>query len=167
MSEPTITQIHHRFWFMCAVEIRVHAPTVAVWKLLTDAERFPQWNSTVTRIEGRISDGERLRLHVPGTRRTFTPRVRVLKQNEYMTWTGGFAPLFVGERTFMLTPRVDGSTRFAMQERFSGLMLPLIRRSLPDFGPVFATFARDLKREAERESSEHVRYAPAPLRRTS
>jgi len=167
MSEPYITQIHHRFWFMCAVEVRVHAPGMTVWKLLVDAERFPRWNSTVTRIEGHIRDGERLRLHVPGTARTFTPRVRMLKRNECMTWTGGFAPLFLGVRTFMLTPRVDGTTGFVMRERFSGLMLPLVRRSLPDFGPVFATFARDLKREAEREGSEQVRYPPAPLRRTS
>jgi hypothetical protein len=34
-------------------------------------------------------------------------------------------------------------------ERFSGL-LPLVQRSLPDFGPVFRANANDLKREAER-----------------
>ena len=66
-----------------------------------------------------------------------------------MIWTGGVAPLFKGVRTFVLRPRTDGSTDFAMDERFSGLMLPLVRGFLPDFGPVFATFASDLKREAE------------------
>ena len=40
-----------------------------------------------------------------------------------------------------------------MDERFSGVMLPLIARFLPDFGPVFASFASDLKREAERPSA--------------
>lgn len=151
MNEPNITQIHHRFWFVCAVEISVHARAASVWRILSDAESFPRWSSTVTLIEGHIRDGERLRLHVPGTERTFTPRVRVLKENECMTWTGGFAPLFLGVRTFMLTRRPDDTTDFTMRERFSGMMLPLVRRSLPDFGPVFATFARDLKREAERE----------------
>jgi hypothetical protein len=29
-------------------------------------------------------------------------------------------------------------------------MLPLIKGSLPDFGPVFERYASDLKREAER-----------------
>ena len=167
MTEPNITQIHHRFWFMCAVEVRVQARAGAVWKLLSDAERFPRWNSTVTQIEGHIRDGERLRLHVPGTDRTFTPRVHVLKPNECMTWTGGFAPLFLGVRTFMVMPCADGTTGFMMQERFSGVMLPLVRRSLPDFGPVFATFARDLKREAEREGSVRVHHPPASLQRTS
>ena len=135
---------------MCAVEVRVRARADVVWRILSDAERFPRWNSTVTQIEGTIRDGARLRLRVPGTDRTFTPRVQVLRQNECMTWTGGFAPLFLGVRTFMLTPCGDGTTDFVMQERFSGVILPLVRRSLPNFGPVFATFARDLKREAER-----------------
>ena len=67
-----------------------------------------------------------------------------------MTWTGGFAPIFKGVRTFTLRPRDDGSTDFAVEERFSGLMLPLVKGSLPDFGPVFASYANDLRREAER-----------------
>jgi len=29
------------------------------------------------------------------------------------------------------------------------LMLPLLKGSLPDFGPVFARYANDMKREAE------------------
>jgi hypothetical protein len=67
-----------------------------------------------------------------------------------MTWTGGFAPMFQGVRTFELKPGVGGSTKFAMEERFAGLMLPLIKKSLPDFGPIFDRYARDLKQAAER-----------------
>jgi hypothetical protein len=37
-----------------------------------------------------------------------------------------------------------------MEERFFGLMLPLVKGSMPDFGPVFAQWAIDLKRESER-----------------
>jgi hypothetical protein len=43
----------------------------------------------------------------------------------------------------------DVTTELAMEEVFSGLMLPMIRGSLPDFGPAFEAFARDLKRAAE------------------
>ena len=52
-------------------------------------------------------------------------------------------------RTFELRPRADGSTQFAMGERFSGLMLPFVQGSMPDFGPVFERYASDLKHEAE------------------
>ena len=36
-----------------------------------------------------------------------------------------------------------------MTEVFTGLMLPMIAGSLPDFVPVFETYATDLKNAAE------------------
>jgi hypothetical protein len=39
-----------------------------------------------------------------------------------------------------------------MRERFSGPLLPLIGRSIPDMGPSFDQFARGLKKRAEREA---------------
>ena len=59
----------------CGVEVNIRANPETVWSLLTDAKGFPRWNSTVTSIDGQILEGERLRLHVPGTNRTFTPKV--------------------------------------------------------------------------------------------
>jgi predicted dithiol-disulfide oxidoreductase (DUF899 family) len=56
----------------------------------------------------------------------------------------------IRHRTFTLTPKGRGVTEFEMTETFSGRMLPLIKRSLPDFGPAFETYAADLKRAAER-----------------
>ena len=149
MEEPEITQTHSAFSMSCRVEVNIRAEAETIWSLLTDAKGFPRWNSTVTSIEGQIKEGERLRLHVPGTDRTFTPTVSGVAPNERMTWTGGFAPVFKGVRTFELKPQSDGSTDSAMEERFSGLMLPLAKGSMPDFGPVFQTYARDLKRAAE------------------
>jgi len=150
MSEAKITQARTFFSLACRVEENIRAAPARIWRLLTDARDFPRWNSTVTGIEGRIGEGERLRLHAPGTNRTFAPRVSGVVPDERMTWTGGVAPLFKGVRTFELMKRDDGTTDFVMQERFTGLMLPLAKGSLPDFGPVFARFADDLRSEAER-----------------
>jgi hypothetical protein len=36
-----------------------------------------------------------------------------------------------------------------MAEVFAGAMLPMIEKSLPDFGPAFEAFARDLEAAAE------------------
>jgi hypothetical protein len=157
MNEPRVTQTHSAFAMACGVEVTIKASAQSIWSLLTDAEGFSRWNSTVTGIEGHIREGERIRLRTPGTSRTFTPRVSAVVPNERMTWTGGFAPMFQGVRTFELRPGNDGSTDFAMEERFSGLMLPLIKRSLPDFKPIFERYAGDLKREAERAAAEHQR----------
>lgn len=136
-------------WLAWTVEVDIVAPAATVWALLTDAEGFPRWNSTVTRIDGRIAEGERLRLHVPGTERTFTPTVTDVVPLERMSWIGGIAPLFKGVRRFTLTVSKEGATKFSMAERFSGLMVPLAARAMPDLGPVFERFALDLKREAE------------------
>lgn len=150
MTGPITTSTHGVFFVACRVSINVLASAERIWVLLTDAEAFPRWNSTVAKIEGEIREGATLRVHVPGTERTFSPRISGVVINRRMTWTGGFTPVFKGVRTFELGPRGDGTTDFTMAERFSGLMLPLVKRSLPDFEPIFATYASDLKREAER-----------------
>ena len=52
-------------------------------------------------------------------------------------------------RTFRLDDLGPGRCSFTMEEVFSGMLLPMIKGSLPDFLPVFDTYARDLKRAAE------------------
>jgi hypothetical protein len=145
-----ITRSRGVFSMTCRVVVDIQASAARIWYLLTDADGFPRWNSTVSRVEGQIREGERLRLHVPGTNRTFSPRVSGVVPDRHMTWTGGFSPIFKGVRTFELKPCGAGSTQFAMEERFFGLMLPFVKSSLPDFGPVFERYANDLKHEAER-----------------
>jgi hypothetical protein len=53
-------------------------------------------------------------------------------------------------RTFTLAPGSDGTTRFTVREEYSGPLLPLIWRSMPDLGPSFRQFADGLKDRAER-----------------
>ena len=121
----------------CAVGVRIQASPDIVWSLLTDAKGFPRWNSTVTGIEGEIREGERLRLHVPGTKRIFTPNVSGVVPARRMTWGGGLAGVFKGVRTFVLEPRDRGSTDFGMEEHFSGAVFALVKGMLPDFRPIF------------------------------
>lgn len=151
MTPPAVTQGRGAFSLFCRVEVAIRAHAGRIWELLTDASGFPRWNSTVTRIEGRILEGERLRVHVPGTDRVFNPLVTGVVRDRRMTWTGGFSPVFKGVRTFELHPHSDGACTFVMAERFSGLMIPLVRSSMPDFGPVFSRYADDLRRAAEQD----------------
>ena len=138
------------FRMSCEVSCTIAADPERIWELLTNAADFPRWNSTVTSLEGTIALGEKLALRVPAApKRTFTPRVTKLEPRAAMVWSDGFAPLFEGVRTFTLTPQADGSTRFSMCEVFAGVMLPMIKGSLPDFGPSFEAYAADLKRAAE------------------
>jgi hypothetical protein len=149
MIGPKITQTRGTFSLTCRVENSIDARPERIWSLLTNAKDFARWNSTVTGIDGSITDGERIRIHVPGTSRTPTLRISDVVPPIRMTWTGGIVPILRGVRTFELTSRNGDSTSFIMEERLSGLLLPLVGRSLPDFGPIFDVFASDLKREAE------------------
>jgi hypothetical protein len=156
MNEPAFTQSMKVLAMTCRVNANILATAEIVWGLLTDAKGFPRWNSTVTGIDGEIREGERLRLHVPGSGRTFTPEVSGVVAGRGMTWSDGITGVFKGVRTFGLMPRSDNSTDFVMEERFSGVMFALTRWMLPDFRPIFEAYAGDLKREAERIARENA-----------
>jgi uncharacterized protein YndB with AHSA1/START domain len=136
-----------------SVTADIGASPQTVWQLLTDAKGMPAWNSTVTSIDGEISLGQRLAIRVPISDRTFKPKVVDFEAPSTMTWADGQAPMFRGARVYRVEPRGDG-TRFTMTETFSGLMLPMIARTLPDFVPVFDQYAADLKAAAERAQVE-------------
>lgn len=148
--QATASKTASTFRMQCAVQVNIKAAPETVWQLLTNAAGFPGWNSTVTSIEGDIAQGNKLTLRTPTSSRTFTPTVTSLVPHERMVWADGMAPMFKGERTFTLAARGDGTTDFSMDEVFTGLMLPMIKGSLPDFAPIFEAYARDLKRAAER-----------------
>ena len=70
-----------------------------------------------------------------------------------MVWEDGVPfGLFRGVRTFRATLTATGSTVFAMSEIFSGAMLGMIAKSLPDQRATFEKFAADLKKEVERST---------------
>ncbi|MEO8094066.1 MAG: SRPBCC domain-containing protein [Pseudolysinimonas sp.] len=144
MSERTAST----FRLAYAVENVIAAPPSEVWARLTDADAFPSWNSTVSQLKGPIAAGIKLAIQVPvAPGRTFRPTVTEFEAPRRMVWSDGFA-MFRGRRTFTLTPEGE-RTRFRMEEVFSGLMLPMIKGSLPEFGPVFDAYAADLKRACE------------------
>jgi hypothetical protein len=138
------------FRMTCAIRVPIRASPEKIWGFLTEAAAFPRWNSTVTSIEGEIAEGRTLKIRVPSAPgRVFKPKVSGVEAGRSMTWSDGMAPMFKGVRTFTLAPNADGSTEFSMKEEFSGLMLPMIKGSLPDFATVFEAYAEDLKRAAE------------------
>lgn len=134
-----------------ATTILIHAASERIWSLLTDAAGYPTWNSTVERVEGTISPGERLEVYAKATPgRAFPLRVTGFEPGRSMIWSGGMPMgLFKGTRTFTLTPRGSGLTEFAMREEFGGLLAPIVTRSIPDLQPTFDRFAADLKVASE------------------
>lgn len=143
------TESKRAFRRVVGVATTIKATPQRVWELLTNAAEIPRWNSTVSSVEGTVALGERLALKVPISTRTFKVRVDAFEAPHRLVFSDGNA-IFRGVRTYTLEPQGNSGTLFHMEEVFTGVMLPLIARSLPDFKPVFERYAADLKREAER-----------------
>ncbi len=133
----------------------IKASPAEIWAILTDAQRLTRWDSGVERVEGEIAPGERVTVYVranPG--RAFPVRVTEFEPEHRMVWSGGMPlRLFKGVRTYSLEPTAAGVTRFTMREEYTGPLLRMIWRSIPDLGPAFQQFATGLKAEAESRSA--------------
>ena len=128
----------------------IQASPDAIWSILTDASGYTAWDSGVERVEGRIAPGEKITVFSkvsPG--RAFPVEVVAFEPGRRMVWSGGMPlGLFKGVRTFTLSPD-NGGTRFHMREEYTGPLLPMIWRTMPDLGPSFEQFARGLKATVE------------------
>lgn len=151
MTDGKATSSKSTFSRECSVTINIRAKPEKIWALLTNAANIPKWNSTVISLEGRIALNEKISLKSTSSPdRTFNLKISELTPPTKMVWGDGAAPMFKGVRTYVLTPKGDGTTDFTMTEVISGLMLPMIGGSLPDFKPTFEQYAADLKRESEK-----------------
>ena len=132
------------------VRTTIAAAPQTVWHILTDAPGYCAWNTTVTGIDGRIALGETVTVHAqssPG--RAFPVKVTTFAEPARMVWTSAMPlGLFKGERTFELT-MIGSATEFSMREIYTGLMAPLITKSIPDLQSAFDEFAACLKTRAE------------------
>ena len=129
----------------------INASPEVIWALLTNAADYPEWNPTVVRVEGEIALGKKIKVVATiSPERAFPVTVSELVPSERMVWAGGMPlGLFRGVRTFTLTPGAGGATAFDMREVFSGPLLGLIKRSMPNLQPSFDEFARSLELRAE------------------
>ncbi|MEZ4297114.1 MAG: SRPBCC domain-containing protein [Polyangiaceae bacterium] len=136
-----------------ATRTRIRATPEVVWSILTDLPRHPEWNTTVTKVEGTAALGNKVTVHAKiSPDRAFPVKVTAFDAPHKMVWTGG-APLkfiFKGERTFLITPTDGGEVEFSMEEVFTGLFAGMIGKSIPDLQPAFDELAACLKSRAER-----------------
>lgn len=132
------------------VDQTINASPEAVWTVLADGPGFVNWESGIAKFEGSIALGNKVKLFSevsPG--RAFPLKVKTMEPGRKLVFKGGMPlGLFKGERTYTLTPD-GGSTKFHMREEFSGPLLNMIWKSMPDLQPSFEKFATGLKAKAE------------------
>ncbi|TDB94154.1 SRPBCC domain-containing protein [Actinomadura sp. 7K534] len=134
--------------------VEINAPVSRVWAVLTDTAAYPEWNPFMIELDGSLVPGSRLAVTIapPGAKRQrFTPTVTAVEPERRLAWLGRlFIPgIFDGAHSFELEALTPGSTRFIQSERFSGVLVPLLRGLLRSTEAGFAAMNTALAARAE------------------
>lgn len=136
-------------------QIAIDASVERVWTLLTDFPSHSRWNPFIKSIEGIPAVGQTLKIFVqpPGSDGfRFRPTILTVKPRYELRWKGKLIMpgLFDGEHYFQLEQNRDGGLLFRQGEIFSGILVPLFRRSLDDATQKgFVAMNEAIKHEAE------------------
>jgi hypothetical protein len=138
--------------------VTINASPAEVWKVLTDIERYPDWNHYATSAIGDLRIGGEVEINVPrqGERRgPVNNRVTELVVNQRLCWRSlsWYRWLVYGVRCRHLDLQPDGSTVFREVETMHGPLAGVIRRTLgPQLLRGIQTECDSLKQEVERVS---------------
>lgn len=124
----------------------IQADAKTIWELLTNAENYPKWNSTIISIDGKIALGENIQLKsYLDPKRVFKLTIKDLEVEKKLVWGDS-----MGKRVYKLTQISNEKTNFSMTEKIGGPLFPLFAKMIPSFDESFEKFAQDLKTESEK-----------------
>jgi hypothetical protein len=115
-------------------EIDIDAAPEVVWQVLTDLDRWADWNPFITSSVGMAEVGETLvnRMEPPGGKAiTFKPQVTVVENGKTFEWLGklGFSGVFDGRHRFDVETSGTG-TKLIQSESLDGILVRVMRKSL-------------------------------------
>jgi hypothetical protein len=152
---------------IAATTIEIDAPIDQVWRVMTDAARYPEWNPFVVSLVpdgGELAVGKRIELAVRWGRGGGTQTIEVVSRLEPPSPPSSAAPaqavmeyrytgwlptlrLVRGSRLQSLAQRPGAPTTYHTSERFTGLLARGVPLAKVQDG--FERHARALKERAE------------------
>jgi hypothetical protein len=114
--------------------VDIDATPERVWQVLTDLPAYAEWNPFITRAEGAVVVGARWTVSVPPVNAFVPSRLRptvreVVPLRRLRLWSRldrlGIPGVFDVEHTMTITDH-DGGVRLWQQDRFGGLLAPLL-----------------------------------------
>lgn len=135
-------------------EIIINAPKEKVWNILTDFEKYPQWNPFIISVKGKAVQGERLvnTLRTGSKTMVFKPKVLSVVPFQYFDWLGslGIKGLFDGHHYFAIEELSPSQVNVNHGEVFSGLLSGAILKKIGnDTRNNFICMNQALKERAE------------------
>lgn len=110
----------------------VDASAERVWEVLTDFDRWAEWNPSVPSIAGEPREGSTvaLTLAMPGrpSAKVKATLTEVVPERR-LIWDGSVGPkwLFAGHREFLIDPQPGGTVDLTHVEDVSGVLFPVFR----------------------------------------
>lgn len=114
-------------------EVVFDTPKEKVWKVLTENEKYPEWNPFITSSLGEMKIGANIInvMNNKGKETTFRPVITVLEEYKSLEWLGsGLGGMFKGNHYFHLVAIEDAKTKMLHGEKFSGFLSGLIMQMI-------------------------------------
>lgn len=139
--------------------IDIDASPAAVWGLLSNLDSFTAWNPFMTEAKGEFRVGERphITMKLPDSKpMTISPTVLEVVPDRKVRWLGKVGPggVFNGEHTLSIEPREGGGVRFVNHERFTGILVPFMGKTLRKAEGAFDAMNAALKDKVEGNAKE-------------
>lgn len=135
------------------VETRIKAPRDAVWRILADFPRYPEWNPFTPEVIGTCAAGEAVRVKVRLDGEPFWMKRAVTKAepDRRFEWEGRewYSFLAPGQRTLTLEDDGAGGTLLVDDEYIGGVIALAPRKLGETIGQRMREFGAALKAAAE------------------
>jgi hypothetical protein len=136
-----------------STSIDIDASTDQVWAVLSDLDRYHEWNPFIREAAGTAAVGARLSVRIfPATGKpsTFRPTVLAATPGRELRWLGRFIlpGIFDGEHMFTLAERGSG-THLVQAETFRGLLVPFLGKQIDSWVADFTALNQALRRRVE------------------
>ena len=135
-------------------EIQINASASVVWDILTDFEKFGEWNPFIKEISGTLKEGSELRVFMepPNSKgMEFKPTLKKVETEKKIQWLGKvwIPKLFDGEHSWTINQIDDNTVLFIQKERFTGIFIPFFTKLLKNTKSGFEMMNQNLKQRAE------------------
>ena len=135
-------------------EVEINAPAAHVYRVLTDFERYHEWNPFIPSIAGKPVLGEQLSLEVSlpeGNIYMLKPHITQLTESAELRWHGSYLfPFWLrAEHFFLVSERAERLTRFVQGGNFTGYSLRFAGNTLTLTARGFVYMNEALKKRAE------------------
>lgn len=104
-------------------EITINASSEEVWKVLTDTEKYNEWNPTMQIVSGSLKEGNKVLYKFTqdiGNTYDIPVMVKQIEPNKLLNQTGGYPFILAYNHKYILEPEGKG-TKVIIHEDYRGV----------------------------------------------